>query len=341
VTEETTIRAAKQSDVPALHRLLQLAFAQYYGKLEPPSGAFRETEEKLQSLLWEEQGAVAIHDGRRAGCVFYDIADEFIYLHRLAVLPNFRHRGIGRRLISHVEEQALIKGRRRVRLSVRTMLPETRFYYERLGYRVIGLHSHRNYELPTYYTMEHDLIRPADDRQSGVLRKIEVVPYDPTWPTMYAREAAILTKAFGTQLVAIHHIGSTAIVGIHAKPIIDILPVVRDSEQVNRLNPLLISLGYDPRGENGIVGRRYFRKGTDTARSHHVHVFERGHPDVARHIDFCAYLNAHPEQAKRYSNLKQKLASQVDHDIEAYLNGKGPLIQELDERASVWRKSAG
>ncbi len=69
--------------------------------------------------------------------------------------------------------------------------------------------------------------------------------------------------------------------------------------------------------------------------------FEHGHPDVARHVDFCAYLNAFPEQAARYSLLKQQLAGQVDHDIEAYLNGKGPLIQELDAMASEWRKSVG
>ncbi len=134
-------------------------------------------------------------------------------------------------------------GRTRVRLNVRTVLPETRCYYERRGYRVAGQHSHPGYDLPTYYTMEHDLSRPIDDRKPGVIRKIEVVPYDPAWPALYEREAAILTEAFGDQLVAIHHIGSTAIVGIHAKPIIDILPVVRDIDQVNRLNPRLIQPG--------------------------------------------------------------------------------------------------
>ena len=224
---------------------------------------------------------------------------------------------------------------------MRTVLPETRFYYERRGYRVVGLHSHPGYDLPTYYAMEHDLSRPIDNQEIDVIRKIEVVPYDRAWPVVYEREAAILTDAFGDQLVAIHHIGSTAIVGIHAKPIIDILPVVRDIDEVNRLNPLLISLGYDPLGENGIAGRRYFRKGTDTVHSHHVHVFEDGHPEIARHVDFCAYLNTFPKQAQRYSLLKQQLAGQVDHDIEAYLNGKGPLIQELDAEARTWRMHAG
>ncbi len=338
-TDGTTIRAAKASDVPALHRLLQLAFAQYRGKLDPPSGAFRETEEKLYSLLLTEHAAVAIHNGRRAGCVFYDIGDEFVYFHRLAVLPSFRRRGIGRRLIAYVEERALRIGRAHVRLCVRTMLPETRFYYERSGYSVVGLHAHKGYDLPTYYVMQRDLTRPPDNQTSGVIRKIEVVPYDPMWPCLYAQEAATLTEAFGDQLADIHHIGSTAIVGIYAKPIIDILPVVRDIERVNRLNPLLISLGYDPRGENGIAGRRYFRKGTDAAHSHHVHVFEDGHPEIDRHVNFCAYLNAFPEQAQRYSLLKQSLGAQVDHNIEAYLNGKGPLIRELDEQAGAWRRS--
>ncbi len=222
---------------------------------------------------------------------------------------------------------------------MRTLLPETRFYYERSGYRVIDLGAHKGYVLPTYYVMERDLAQPPDDRPSGVIRKIEVVPYDPMWPAMYDQAAATLTEAFADQLVDIHHIGSTAIVGIHAKPIIDILPVVRDIERVNRLNPLLISLDYDPRGENGIAGRRYFRKGTDIDRVQHVHVFEDGHPEIDRHVNFCAYLNAFPEQAQRYSLLKQSLGAQVDHNIEAYLNGKGPLIRELDEQAGAWRRS--
>ena len=172
------------------------------------------------------------------------------------------------------------------------------------------------------------------------MRRIVVVPYDPAWPQMFRAEAKILSPIFGPELIELHHIGSTAIVGMHAKPIIDFLPEVRAIEAIDALNGAMIELGYDPRGENGIPGRRYFVKGDDIVRTHHVHVFQSGHPDVARHVDFCAYLNAHPHAADRYSRLKQQLAAEHPTSIEDYLAGKTPLIREIDDKAGIWRREA-
>lgn len=169
------------------------------------------------------------------------------------------------------------------------------------------------------------------------MRDVIVVDYDPRWPVRFAGEAARLAPVLGDILVAIHHIGSTSIPGMAAKPIIDIMPVVRQIELVDPCNPAMQTLGYEARGEYGIAGRRYFVKGQGNDRSHHVHVFAADHPDVARHLNFRDFLIAHPDEAAAYASLKQALARQYPHDIEAYIAGKDGLIKEIDRRALVWR----
>ncbi len=168
-------------------------------------------------------------------------------------------------------------------------------------------------------------------------RNVIVVAYDPQWPVRFAEEAARLASVFGDTLLAIHHIGSTSIPGMAAKPIIDIMPVVRRIEAVDALNPGMQALGYEARGEYGIPGRRYFVKSQGDQRTHHVHVFAAGHPDVARHLNFRDYLIAHPAEAAAYASLKQALARQYPHDIEGYIAGKDGLIKEIDRRALAWR----
>ena len=95
------------------------------------------------------------------------------------------------------------------------------------------------------------------------MRKIVVVDYRPEWAEAFEREAARIANVLGENMVAIHHIGSTSVPGLCAKPIIDIMPVVRDIGAVDECNEGFIALGYTPMGEFGIPGRRYFHKGGD------------------------------------------------------------------------------
>ena len=171
----------------------------------------------------------------------------------------------------------------------------------------------------------------------GDNRNIVVVPYNPGWPDKFQREAKKLAAIFGPELIAIHHVGSTAIPGIMAKPIIDIMPIVQHIERVDALNPALIKLGYEPRGENGISGRRYFAKGGDLNRTHHIHAYQADNPEVTRHLDFRDYLIAHPRLAQQYAQLKVELAKQFPHDIFGYMAGKDAFIQEMILRAYTWR----
>ena len=170
-------------------------------------------------------------------------------------------------------------------------------------------------------------------------RTIEVVPYNQDWPRLFCIEAEQIAAALAGEMTAIHHIGSTAIPGIKAKPILDFLVEVRSIEAVGAFDEQMVALGYVPRGENGIPGRRYFTKDTGQVRSHHVHVYQAGHPEIERHLDLRDYLRAHPQEAEAYSRLKEDLAEKFRHDSLGYTEGKTDFIREKNRRARAWREA--
>jgi GrpB-like predicted nucleotidyltransferase (UPF0157 family) len=170
--------------------------------------------------------------------------------------------------------------------------------------------------------------------------KVEVVPHNPRWRDAFEAEAKHVAAALGDNVVAIHHIGSTAIPNIYAKPVIDLLVEVRDIAEVDVRSSAMESLGYEVMGEYGIPGRRYFRKETrEGIRTHHIHVFEAASAEVERHLAFRDYMIAHPGEAQRYSELKRKLAEEHPQSIDGYMDGKDGFIKEIDRRAAHWRTS--
>ncbi len=170
------------------------------------------------------------------------------------------------------------------------------------------------------------------------MRKVEVVPYDPKWREAFEVESFLVTEALGANVVAIHHIGSTAIPGIYAKPIIDLLVEVQDIAKVDQQSSQMESLGYEVMGEFGIPGRRYFRKDNqDRIRTHHLHTFKFGSEQVERHLAFRDYMIAHREDAQKYSELKRSLAREYFTSIEQYMDGKDGFIQAIDKKAAQWR----
>lgn len=171
--------------------------------------------------------------------------------------------------------------------------------------------------------------------------KVHVAPYDPSWPTQFTAEAECIRAALGGVAVAVHHIGSTAIPGILAKPIIDILLEVDDIPTLDAYSSALAGLGYEAKGEFGIPGRRYFRKqSTAGVRTHQIHAFERGSPASERHLAFRDYLIGQPTIAQAYSLLKQRLAASHPDDIEAYMDGKDSFIKEHEAKAITWKSQA-
>lgn len=170
------------------------------------------------------------------------------------------------------------------------------------------------------------------------MKKVVVNPYNENWPSMFLEEAEKIKLIFGKELIEIYHIGSTSVPGLQAKPIIDMMPVVKNINVVDDFNQEMENLGYEPRDEFGIPGRRYFPKGGDY-RTHHVHVFQVGSWDVLRHLAFRDYLREHPPDRKRYGDLKVKLAKQFSDNIDAYIDGKEQLVKEIEANALKWMKS--
>jgi len=172
------------------------------------------------------------------------------------------------------------------------------------------------------------------------MRRVEVVPHDPRWRDAFESEAQHVAAALGENVVAIHHIGSTAIPGIYAKPVVDLLVEVRDVAGADGRSSAMESLGYEVMGEYGIHGRRYFRKDTrEGIRTHNVHAFEVGSAEVERHLAFRDYMIAHPLDAQRYSELKRRLAEEHPQSMDGYMDGKDGFIKEMDRRAAQWRAS--
>jgi len=168
------------------------------------------------------------------------------------------------------------------------------------------------------------------------MRQVQVKAWTPEWSTRYEAESAILQAIFTDQLLAMHHIGSTSVPAIgYAKPIIDILLLVRQIDDVPLYYEPLIRAGYKPRGENGIAGREYFTKGDDQ-RTHHLHIYEPVHPQTIQHLLFRDYLIHHPQQALQYGELKRRLADQFPHDPAAYQQAKADHCQNIISDAQQW-----
>ena len=164
-----------------------------------------------------------------------------------------------------------------------------------------------------------------------------VVPHNPLWKQAFGVEAAALQAALGVNAAKLHHIGSTAIPNILAKPIIDILIEVSSLPQVDARASRMHALGYEVMGAFGIPGRRFFRKfdGMGT-RTHHVHIFQQGSAHVPRHLAFRDLLITHPQKAQGYSQLKADITRDGDISWEDYLDGKDPFIKETEGQALAW-----
>lgn len=155
------------------------------------------------------------------------------------------------------------------------------------------------------------------------------------WKSDFETESKRLQAIFGAEVIDIHHIGSTSVCGLAAKPIIDIMPVVKDILQIDKYTDEMDRIGYKAKGENGIPGRRYFQKGGND-RTHHVHIYEQGSRDIERHLAFRDYLRVHPNIAKQYGDLKERLSNKFPDDIDAYIDGKAEFASEIERQAVEW-----
>ena len=167
-----------------------------------------------------------------------------------------------------------------------------------------------------------------------------IVDHDPSWESLFTQEKAALQASLGASGVSIHHIGSTSIPNILAKPIIDILIEATSLDEIDNNSDAMQALGYEIMGEFGIKDRRYFRKSNAQGiRTHHIHIFASGSDHLDRHLAFRDYLRSHPSIAQAYSRLKASLTEIPKTTMTQYIAGKDPFIKETESLALVWYRT--
>ena len=166
---------------------------------------------------------------------------------------------------------------------------------------------------------------------------VEIVAYDPAWPALFATEARRLHAALDAELiVGIEHFGSTAVPGLAAKPIIDILIAVRSlaRAKATMIEPIL-ALGYVYWSENPNTDRMFFVKGMPPygeRRTHHIHITEPDGEMWQRRLAFRDYLRVKPDEAHRYEVLKRDLAARFPADRDAYTEAKTEYVEAVHRK---------
>jgi len=154
---------------------------------------------------------------------------------------------------------------------------------------------------------------------------IRVVDYDPAWPELFEALAARALAALGDVALRADHVGSTAVPGLAAKPIVDLDVVVAGPGDVRTAVGRLATIGYVHRGDLGIPGREAFRP-PDGDPPHHLYVVVDGNLAHRRHLALRDHLRADPDAAERYATLKRRLADRHRYDVDAYTEAKDEFI---------------
>jgi GrpB-like predicted nucleotidyltransferase (UPF0157 family) len=163
---------------------------------------------------------------------------------------------------------------------------------------------------------------------------VRIVPYDPSWPERFEEERATLADALGDWVLGgIHHVGSTSVSGLEAKPVIDILVGVRGLEESRSCFERLGTLGYlyAPYRSSEM---HWFCKPDPSRRTHHLHLVPAGSPRFRDELAFRDYLRTHRDVAEEYGALKRRLAKELEYDREAYTDAKSEFIRATVQRAA-------
>jgi GrpB-like predicted nucleotidyltransferase (UPF0157 family) len=167
---------------------------------------------------------------------------------------------------------------------------------------------------------------------------VELLPHDPAWPLAAAAEGRALAGLLGRCLLAVHHIGSTAIPANCAKPVLDLLPVVTDLTALETHRTALEAAGYRWNGEYGLAGRCYCTKDDPATgrRLVQAHFYAEGDPSIERHLAFRDYLDAHPAIAQDYAADKQRCRALHPDNSHDYSRCKYDWIGRVEAEALAW-----
>ncbi len=160
-----------------------------------------------------------------------------------------------------------------------------------------------------------------------------LVSHRPEWGVLFEEEAARLRSALGDNILRVEHVGSTAVEGMDAKPLIDMMAAVGSLDEAHGLVPVVEGLGYEHRDDGGVRGRIFLAKGPRTLRTHHLSLTEPTSDHWRRSLLFRDHLRAHPKAAEEYRNLKRELARKYPEDRDSYTAGKDRFIERAIESA--------
>ena len=158
---------------------------------------------------------------------------------------------------------------------------------------------------------------------------VRVVAYRPVWKSLFEEEAARLRALMGAAALSVEHVGSTAVEGMDAKPVIDVLVGVRDLEEARGWIPELEARGYEFRPDADIPDRLFFAKGPRELRTHHLSLAEPSSDFYTKHVLFRDYLRAHPAACEEYRALKHRLARAFPTDRASYTEGKRAFVEHI------------
>lgn len=164
---------------------------------------------------------------------------------------------------------------------------------------------------------------------------VALVDHDPAW----AGRAAMLSqqlRVVGDCLMTVHHIGSTSVPGMIAKPIIDLLPVVTDLAVFDARMDHILALGYEYYGEYGLPGRRFFALHGNGTRLVHLHFFQQGSDQIDHNVAFRDYMRSHPDVAAAYGVEKRRARALHPYDSHAYTREKADFIVRTSVDAHAW-----
>ncbi len=331
------VRRANGGDAPAIADIHVRSWRAAYRGILPDSLlddlSVPERERSWSALVGnhENRWLTLVADSRRDLAGFCSVAipsrdeaagEKTAEIGALYVDPDQWRRGVGGAMLSSALKELSENGWRDVILWV---LPENQSalaFYDRFG-----------------FVVEHGVEKLEERSERSVIRlraeldePIRLAPYDPSWPDRFAQERAALDDAIGTWVKGgIHHVGSTAVPGLAAKPIIDILIGVDSLDTSRTCFDSLAKLGYlyAPYRADEM---HWFCKPHPRRRTHHLHLIPTDSRPFRDELTFRDRLLASPEAAREYAALKRDLAERFAHDREAYTDAKADFICRILER---------
>jgi GrpB-like predicted nucleotidyltransferase (UPF0157 family) len=163
------------------------------------------------------------------------------------------------------------------------------------------------------------------------MKTIIIEPYNPKWAKEFEKIKSEIIPIISDDIISFEHVGSTSIVGLWSKPVIDI-DIIIDDSMLPILIKKLATIGYNHRGDLGIAGREAFGYNDEEKANlmkHHLYVCHKNNAELRKHLALRDYLRMNPEYCEKYSNIKVEMAKKYPHDIDSYIKGKEPIILEI------------